>query len=116
MNIRFLTTPVGSSRAKQAERIGERQQFENRIESRSKDVARQVTSLAESLFPGVWKDGDPIDEELEALLVKEARLRWLVRVARYSEGANREGLWLEAEKVLVELEKAAEALLHFECV
>jgi hypothetical protein len=117
MNIlTFVANSTSSLLAKEAGRIEERRQFENRIEYRSKDVTRQVNALAESVFPGLWKDGDPIDTELEALLVTEARLRWLVRVAKYSEGTNREALWLETEKVLVQLEKAAEALSRFECV
>ena len=110
----FITNSTSSLLAKEAGRSEERRLLENRIESRSKDVTRQVNALAESIFPGLWKDGDPIDKELNALLVMEARLRWLVRVAKYSEGANREALWLETEKVLVHLERAAEALSHFE--
>ena len=117
MNVQhYFTNPASILRARELERIGGQRKFENSIESRSNDVARQVNALAESVFPGLWRDGDPIDGELNALLVKEARLRWLVRVAKYSEGANREALWLEAEKVLVELEKAAEALSQFERV
>jgi hypothetical protein len=117
MNVQNYLTNAGAHLwARKAERTGEHQQFENRIESRSKDVTRQLNALAEAVFPGLWRDGDPIDRELNALLVKEARLRWLLRVAKYSEGANREALWLEAEKVLVELENSADALLHFDCV
>jgi len=115
MNVQHYLTNAGAHLwAKKAEPTGRKPEFENRIESRSKDVTRQVNALAESIFPGLWKDGDPIDKELNALLVMEARLRWLVRVAKYSEGANREALWLETEKVLVHLERAAEALSHFE--
>lgn len=110
----FITNSTSSLLAKEAGRSEERRLLENRIESRSKDVTRQVNALAESIFPGLWKDGDPIDAELNALLVMESRLRWLVRVAKYSEGANRDALWLETEKVLVQLEKAADALSHFE--
>ena len=116
MNMQTYLTNAGAHLwAKKAERTGGQREFENHIESRSNDVARQVNALAESVFPGLWRDGDPIDGELNALLVKEARLRWLVRVAKYSEGANREALWLEAEKVLVELENSADALMHFDC-
>ena len=112
----YVVNSTSSLLAKEAGRSEERRLFENRVESRSNDVTRQVNALAEAVFPGLWRDGDPIDGELNALLVKEARLRWLVRVAKYSEGANREALWLEAEKVLVELENSADALSHFECV
>jgi hypothetical protein len=110
----FITNSTSSLLAKEAGRSEERRLLENRIESRARDVTRQVNALAQSVFPGLWKDGDPIDGELNALLVTEARLRWLVRVAKYSEGANREALWLEVVKVLVQLERAAQALSHFE--
>lgn len=112
----YATNPAGNFRPRQAEPADERRRFEKRIESRSNVLASLIALLAESAYPNVRSDRDTTDEELEALLVKEAKLRWLVRVARYSEGANREALWNEAEKRLAALEKAAEKMLHLECV
>ena len=111
----YLMNPAARLQPRTAQRIDEQIQFENYVESRANNLSRLVNRLAESPFPTLRSDAHSMDEELEALLVKEARLRWLVRVARYSEGANREALWLEAEKVLVELEKTAEAVLYAEC-
>jgi hypothetical protein len=104
----YVTNPSGSLGAKEAQRIDE--QLEKHIESRSKDLENQVIALAESPFPRLRSEADLIEEDLEALLVKEARLRWLVRVAKYSEGANREAMWHEAEKALAHLEKTTEAV------
>lgn len=111
----YLMNPSGSLQAGKAVCIDEQQGFENYVECRSNNLSRLVTRLAESPYPSLLSHADSIDEELEALLVKEAKLRWLVRVAKYSEGANRHALWLEAEKVLVDLEKTAEAMLYAEC-
>jgi hypothetical protein len=111
----YLINPAGGWRAGKTEHVDEQQKFENYVESSSHNVSKLVTGLAESIFPSLRSHGASIDEELEALLVKEARLRWLVRVARYSEGVNRKVLWLEADKLLVELEKTADAMLYAKC-
>jgi hypothetical protein len=106
---------AGSSRTSEAKQIEKRLVFENHIESRSKNVASLITALTASFFSVFPNDGDPTDEILETLLVKESKLRWLVRVAKYSKGANRKALWCKAEKELVRLEHDAEGLMHFEC-
>jgi len=111
----YLTNPAGGLRTGKTEHVDEQQKFENRVESSSQSLSKLVTGLAESTLLSLRSHGTSIDEELEALLVKEARLRWLVRVARYSEGVNREVLWLEADKLLVELAKTAEAMLYAKC-
>jgi hypothetical protein len=108
----YFTNPGGGRRAKEADQIDE--QLEKHIESRSKDLENQVTALAESPFPTLLSDASS-EQDLEALLVKEARLRWLVRVAKYSEGRNREALWHEAQRALVHLENTADAVLYAKC-
>jgi hypothetical protein len=112
----YVGNPAGNFRPGKAEPNEKQRQSEKRIESRSNILTSLVTLLAESSYPRVRGDGDSADNEVDELLRKEAQLRWLVRVAKYSEGANREALWREAEKKLAALEKAAEAKLHAECV
>ncbi|MGH9714547.1 MAG: hypothetical protein ACRD5M_14730 [Candidatus Acidiferrales bacterium] len=113
----YGTNAAGNLPVSRTKRIDEAQKrFEKHIESRSTEIAKLVAMLAESRYPGLRKYGDLRGDELEDLLLKEARLRWVVRVAKYSEAANRRALWLEAEKELAQLEKAAEAMLHAECV
>ncbi|MGA8224053.1 MAG: hypothetical protein WB780_20560 [Candidatus Acidiferrales bacterium] len=107
---------AGNFQPRKAEPADKRRQYENRIESRANILASLVTLLSQSSYPNVQGDVDSADKDLETLLAKEAQLRWLVRVAKYSEGANREALWREAERKLEALEKAAEAKLHQECV
>lgn len=117
MNTQFYTgNRAGNFQPRKAEPTDKQRQYENRIESRSNILSSLVTLLAKSSYPNVRGDGEDVDRELETLLAKEAQLRWLVRVAKYSEGANREALWREAERKLEALEKAAEAKLHHECV
>lgn len=108
--------PSGSLRAGATQQTEDQQIFEERVESRAEALNKLVTDLSKSLFPSLGSDVDSMDEKLEQLLIKEAQLRWLVRVARYSQGANRQALWLAAKRALVELEDAADAMLHAECV
>jgi hypothetical protein len=113
----YVTNEPGRFPARETKRItDEQRQFERHIEFRANDLGKVVSMLAESRFPGLRKYGDRRGDELEDLILKEAKLRWVVRVAKYSQPANREALWLEAEKELRELEKAAQAMFHVECV
>jgi hypothetical protein len=111
----FVVNRSGSSRDRESKRIEKQPEFERRIESGSNNVASLVTELAGPFFPVFPTDGDPTDEILETLLVKESKLRWLVRVAKYSRGANREALWREAERELARLEHDAEGLMQLAC-
>lgn len=86
------------------------------IESRANDLAKLVAALARSPFPSLSIETEENTRELDALLAMEAKLRWIVRVAKYSVGANRVALWIEAEREVVKLEHAADALMHAECV
>lgn len=113
----YVSNDAGIWPARGTKRIDlEQRQFERHIEARANNLGKLVAILAESRFPGLRKYGDLRADELEDLLLKEARLRWVIRVAKYSQPANSEALWLEAEKELREIEKAAEAMLHAECV
>lgn len=112
----YLTNDAGIWPARETKRINEeRQQFERFIEARANNLGNVVAMLAESRFPGLRKYGDLLGDEIEDLLLKEARLRWVIRVAKYSQAANREELWLEAEREIAVLEKAAEGMLRVEC-
>jgi hypothetical protein len=93
----------------------ERVQHEHEIESRANDLAKLVTSLTRSPFPSLRIETELSSRELDALLAMEAKLRWLVRVARYSVGANRVALWIEAERELVKVEHATDSMLHAKC-
>jgi hypothetical protein len=90
-------------------------QHEHEIESRANDLAKLVSTLTRSPFPSLMIETELSSRELDALLAMEAKLRWLVRVAKYSVGANRVALWIEAERELVKLEHATDTMLHAKC-
>ena len=111
----YITSPTASVWATNTKRIEDQHHFERNIEYRSNIVSKRVAALAESRFPGLRKFGDSGGDELEDLLVREARLRWLVRVARYSQAPSREPLWREAERALLALERITEAISRRKC-
>ena len=57
-------------------------------------------------------ENNPVREPIEELIVKEVTLRWIVRVAKRSEGPIRERLWADIDKALIELEMTAEEVMY----
>jgi len=105
----------GHQKAEEATRAKEQEEFERRIESRSNALAKLIAGMAKSSSRAFLCDPASFDAEWNQLLIQEARLRWLVRVAKYSEGRNREMLWHTAEELLHKLEQAAEPVSHAKC-
>ena len=91
------------------------QDYEVRIETRAKEISERIAALEKSPIPNLWGSADSVMRVLEWLERQEARLRWLVRVAKYSEGANRTALWLEAGRVLAHLEGFLSMLARARC-
>jgi len=89
--------------------------YEMRIEARAKIISERIAALDNSAIPSLWGDAETSVQILERLEAQEARLRWLVRVAKYSEGANRTALWLEAGRVLAHLEGFLSMLARARC-
>ena len=94
---------------------GRAQDYEVRIERRAKEVSERIAALDKSATPAMWGSTETSARILERLEAQEARLRWLIRVAKYSEGANRTALWLEAGKVLAHLEISLSLLARARC-
>jgi hypothetical protein len=111
----FNTTSAGSWPVGRPQPTDERVQHEHEIESRANDLAKLVSTLTRSPFPSLRIETELSSRELDALLAMEAKLRWLVRVAKYSVGANRVALWIEAERELVKVEHATDSMLHAKC-
>jgi hypothetical protein len=87
-------------------------QSEEAIEARLRDLASLVADLTDSGF-GVLLAEDPATREaFDELRVKEAALRWIVRVAKHSSGQIREKLWADIESAIAGLEKTASLLMH----
>ncbi|HMD16487.1 MAG TPA: hypothetical protein VKH18_07455 [Terriglobales bacterium] len=86
--------------------------FEDQIEARLQELTRFVEGFADSTFNLVLVEQISVRQTLEELVVKVATLRWIVRVASYSNGPIRKKLWAEIDGALIDLEKTGESLMH----
>jgi hypothetical protein len=91
-------------------------QHEQEIETRLRDLTALVADLTDSGYGVLLAEETSTREAFDELRVKEAALRWIIRVARHSDGAVREKLWSEAEDAVWSLEKTAELLLDCKLV
>jgi len=103
------------SEPKKPEPSGLAQDYEIHIETRAKIISERVAAVDNSALPSLWGDAETSVQILERLEALEARLRWLVRVAKYSVGASRQALWLEAGRVLAYLEGLLSMLARARC-
>jgi len=94
---------------------GQAQDYEVSIETRAKEISERIAALDKSAIPAIWGNADSAARLLEGLETHEARLRWLIRVAKYSVGANRTALWLAAGGVLAHLERSLSLLARARC-
>ncbi len=99
------------SRVIEFPKMTERDQHEEEIETRLRDLTALVADLTDSGYGLLLSQAHSTREAFEELRVKEAALRWIIRVARHSDGAVREKLWSEVEDAVAGLEKTAELLL-----
>jgi len=104
------------SRVIEFPRMTERNQYEQEIETRLRDLTALVADLTDSGYGVLLAEQTSTREAFDELRVKEAALRWIIRVARHSDGAVREKLWSEAEDAVWSLEKTAELLLDCKLV
>ena len=104
------------SRVIEFPRMTERNQYEQEIETRLRDLTALVADLTDSGYGVLLAEETSTREAFDELRVKEAALRWIIRVARHSDGAVREKLWSEAEDAVWSLEKTAELLLDCKLV
>jgi hypothetical protein len=82
-------------------------EFEGHVKDRLQYVTDLVAGFASSPSNLVLVEKRPVREALEELMVKEAALQWIVRVASHSEGPIREKLWDDIDKAVMDLEKIA---------
>ena len=83
---------------------------EHDIEVRLRELGTTINDLMDAPYPGLLRERVRIREALEELTVKETTLRWIIRVARSTEGAVQWRLWSDIDKALNDLEKIAESL------
>jgi hypothetical protein len=89
---------------------------EQAIENRLRELTALVADLADSGYGYLLSEEPATQEAFDELRVKEAALRWIVRVARHSSGDVREKLWSDIEDAVTSLEKSAELLLHCDLI
>lgn len=87
---------------------------EQAIEDRLKNLGAFVADLSDSGYGLLLSEEIATRDIFDELRVKEAAMRWIVRVAKHSSGAVRERLWSDIEDAVAGLEKTADLLLHAE--
>ena len=92
-------------------RIDQANQRERQIEIRLRDLTALVADLTDSGFSVLLAEEASTREAFDEIRVKEAALRWIVRVAKHSTGPVREKLWSDVEEAILGLEKTAGLLL-----
>jgi hypothetical protein len=111
---RILATiqPQLKSRVIEFPQTSESNLHEQTIQTRLRDLTAFVADLTDSGFGALLAEETSTREAFDELRVKEAALRWIIRVARHSTGAVREKLWSDVEAAVSSLEKTAELLLR----
>jgi hypothetical protein len=82
---------------------------EHQIEVRLRELGNVINDLMDAPYPGLLRDRGRIREALEELTVKEATLRWSIRIARTTEGEVQRRLLSDIDRALTELERIAES-------
>lgn len=82
------------------------------IEARLRELGNVINDLMDAPYPGLLIERERIQVALEELTVKEATLRWIIRVARTTEGAVQQRLWSDIDKALTDLERIAESIVR----
>jgi hypothetical protein len=81
-----------------------------------KDRLQKLTNLVESFSNStldLWQTENPsVREAVDELIVSEAALQWITRVAAHSSGSVRERLWADIDRALSDLESSTESVLH----
>jgi hypothetical protein len=82
------------------------------FEDSIKDRLQKLTNLVESFWGSTSNllrtENPSVHEAVDQLIVSEAALRWIVRVAAHSSGPVRERLWADVDRALTDLEEIAE--------
>ena len=78
--------------------------FEGLIKARLQTITRFVQGLTTSTVDLLLAEKPFAREALQELVVKEAALRWIVRVATLSSGDVRTRLWADIDEALDDLE------------
>ena len=95
--------------------LSEQPEFERDFQLRLQRLGRLVKDLAGSAYPLLVIETARIRQGLGELVVKEEAMRWILRMAKDSEGPVRRKLLAHIADALSNLERIAESLLYAEC-
>jgi hypothetical protein len=112
-NLTAVPTPA-KSRVIERPQSTETAASEQSIESRLRDLSAFIADLTDSGYGVLLAEDSATREAFDELRVKELVLRWIVRVAKHSNGAVREKLWADIEDAITGLEKTADSLLRYD--
>jgi hypothetical protein len=87
---------------------------EDDIEARLRDLGDVINELLDAPYPGLLIERGRIRKALEELTVKEATLRWIIRIARTTEGEVQQRLWADIDRALTDLERIADSITQSE--
>ena len=85
-------------------------QYEERLRARLQDITDLVETLSASTLTLLLAEKPLAREMLQEVVIKEAALRWIARVAAASIGKVRDRLWKDIEKALDDLEPSVSLL------
>jgi hypothetical protein len=77
---------------------------EERLKTRLQGITNFVANLTTSAVTLLLAEKPLAREGLQEIVIKEAALRWIVRVATVSTGSVRDRLWKDIEKALDDLD------------
>jgi hypothetical protein len=86
--------------------------LESNVESRLEELTGLVEGFSDSALNLFLTEKTAVREAIEELVVKVSALDWIVRVAKRSTGPVRQGLWMDIEKSLADLEETASFIIR----
>jgi hypothetical protein len=85
--------------------------WERNIEDRLQELTYFTEGFTDAGFNLFLPENTSVRHAIEELLVKEAALRWIIRVAKRSTGRARVSLWADIHRVLAGLEVTAQLVM-----
>ena len=111
MNKARTQRPITRRRVLEFPHVEERTPFEDSIKARLQELTDLIEGFENSALNCLLTEKTSVREAVEELIVKEAALRWIVRVATHCSGPVREKLWADIDRALIDLEKTVESAM-----
>lgn len=111
MNNARMQRPITRRRVLEFPHVEESTPFEDSIKARLQELTDLIEGFENSALNCLLTEKTSVREAVEELIVKEAALRWIVRVATHSSSPVREKLWADVDRALIDLEKTVESAM-----